>query len=180
MDLMQFVAHPLSLTTELATKKVIKQFAHKFDFVYFGAVDHQEDEQQLVRGMTLSHSHLDSHFTVGHFRGHDVTLVQRQNSLTLPGKQPQHYRWLIMQLDLKRSGLPHVFIDANHHDEVFYSHLFMKFANFTNAASLFSARDPLFAKYFKVFTPPDKLDAVNTMLNTEVTPMLAHHFHQFD
>ena len=66
MDMLQFLIRPLSIGREVATKKIIKQFAHKFDLVYFGYVNQREDEHELIRGITVAASHVDSHFCVGH------------------------------------------------------------------------------------------------------------------
>ena len=180
MGLPRLLAQPLYFGRELATKKIVKQFARRFGLVYFGAVDQREDEHELIRGITVSATHVDSHFCVGDYRGHDVSFVERRNTITYPERQPQYYRWLIMQFDLRRDGLPHVFIDGNHHDEVFYTTLFMRFANMTNASTLFAQANPLFARTFKVFTPADKFDELEVMLSGDIAAMLAHHFKQFD
>lgn len=180
MDLMQLLSRPLSLGREIATKKVIKQFAHKFGLVYFGYVNQREDEHELIRGITVSATHIDNHFCVGDYKGHDISLVERHNTLIYPERDPVHYRWLIMQIDLKREGLPHVFIDSNHHDEAFYATLFMKFANMSNASTIFAASNPLFARTFRTFAPADKFDEVEAMLEGDIAAMLAHHFKQFD
>lgn len=180
MSLLQVIRHPYSLLHDLALKKAIKQFAHKFELVYFGYVDQREDEHELVRGITLSANHVDNHYTVGHFRGHDVTLVVRRDTVSFPNKPSQDYTWAILQVDLKKAELPHIFIDANHHDETFYANLFVKFVNFQRANQLFANHDQLFNKYFKVYTPPDKFDQATLVLKPEVTSMLAYHFHSFD
>lgn len=176
----QFIKHPVGLMRQLATKRVIKQWAQKFDFVYFGFVDQKADDHEFVGGITFSAQHKDHHYTVGSFRNHDFVLVERQNTLKFPGKTPQSYRWLLMQIDLKRAYLPHLFIDANHHEEVFYANLFVAFSQFDNVSRLFMHRDHLFAKHFKVFTLPDAVSEVDELLSTEITAMLAHHFRQFD
>jgi hypothetical protein len=180
MELMQMLSRPLSIGRDLATKKVMKQFAHKFGLVYFGYVNQREDEHELIRGITVSASHVDTHFCVGDFKGHDISFVERRNTLIYPEQVPVSYHWVIMQFDLKRDGLPHVFIDGNHHDENFYVTLFMKFANMANAEGVFSQANPLFAKAFNIFTPADRFDETEAMIKGEIAAMLAHHFRQFD
>ncbi len=174
------ITRPLSIGRELATKKIMKQFAHKFGLVYFGSVNQREDEHELIRGITVSASHVDTHFCVGTYEGHDISLVERHNTLSFPEQPPHYYHWLIMQFDLRREGLPHVFIDGNHHSEEFYTTLFMKFANMSNATMIFSPKNPLFERTFKIFTPADKFDETEAMLSGERAAMLAHHFKQFD
>ena len=174
------LTQPLHLGREMATKKIVKQFARKFGLVYFGAVNRREDEHELIRGITVSASHTDAHFCVGDYKGHDVSLVERHNTITYADQVARRYHWLIMQVDLKRDGLPHVFIDGNHHDEEFYTTLFMRFANMTDANMIYLQSNPLFARTFKVFTPADRFDELEVMLSSNMAAMLAHHFKQFD
>ena len=180
MELVQMLSRPLSIGREMATRKIIRQFARKLGLVYFGYVNQREDEHELIRGITVSATHVDNHFCVGDLEGHDVSLVERRNTLTYPERAPVGYRWLIMQFDLKRDGLPHVFIDGNRHDEAFYMTLFMKFANMSNAGTIFAASNPLFARTFRTFAPADKFDEVEATLAGDIAAMLAHHFKQFD
>ena len=180
MELLQLFSRPLSLGREVATKKIIKQFARKFGFVYFGYVNQREDEHELIRGITVSSTHVDKHFCVGDYKGHDISIVERRNTLIYPEQPPVSYRWLIMQVDLRRDGLPHVFIDGNHHDENFYMTLFMKFANMSNTSTVFGSTNPLFARTFRTFAPADRFDEVEAMLRGDTASMLAHHFKQFD
>lgn len=174
------IKQPISLAHDLATKKIFKQFARKFDFVYFGHVSHQEDEHQLIRGVTSAARHVDNHYTVGTFRNYDATFVERQDTVTFPSKPSHTYRWVILQLDLKRGGLPHIFIEGSHHEEVFFANLFVKFAQFHNATNIFLQHDPLFTRHFKVFAAADAFTVAPHVLHYELTAMLAHHFRQFD
>jgi hypothetical protein len=180
MNLKATILQPLDHAQDLATKKIIKQLAHKFDFVYFGQISHQEVQHQMLRGVTSSARHKDNHYTVGSFRGYDLTLVERRDTLIFPGKMPHDYRWLIMQFDLKHSDLPHVFIEGNHHEEVFFATLLIKHAQLHNASNLFLGHDPLFTKHFKVFTAADVFSQIQNIITPEISSMLAHHFHHFD
>lgn len=171
---------PIDFVKTLATKKVIQQFAQRFEFVYFGYVDAREDEHELVRGLTLAAGHRDMHYTVGSFRSHDIALIERHVQVTFPGKQPKKYQWLIMQVDLKYSGYPRIFLDGHRHEEVFYANFFTKYGDFQNASALFTRHDAQFLKYFKVFAARADFDEVWTMLSTDITAMLTHHFRQFD
>lgn len=161
--------------------QAIRKFIKRFDLVYFGHVDHRYDEHAVVRGVTASARHVDRHFAVGNIKGRDISILERTNTLFFPGKGEQHYTWIIVQVDLKVGmEIPHIFIDAHHHDEIFYANLFVNFSNFHNAQSLFTNHDPMFNKRFKTYTPKDKLDDVRHVMTTEITGMLAHHFIHFD
>jgi len=177
---MKLPGQPLALVRHAASRQVIKQFAHKFDFVYFGHVDPQRDEQQIIRGITASAEHIDRHFAFGSFRGRDIAVVERQNTLHFPGQGTQSYRWLIMQFDLHDAGHPHAFMDAHHHEEIFYANLFTKHGQLDDVTALFASHDPLFAANFKTFARSRDAGRVHLMLTPAITAMLAHHFKQFD
>jgi hypothetical protein len=173
---------PRSLVEKTISRKAFLVFARKHDFVFFGYVNQHTDEHELVRGVTLSSKHLDTNYCIGNFQGRDVTLLRRSDTVHFPGKPTETYSWTIMQFDLKKSTLPHIFIDANHHDEAFYANLFMKFTNFKNANGYFVGEqyDGLFNKSFKVYTPPDESGSMLRVLSAEVVSNMAHHFRQYD
>lgn len=171
----------LDLLQQQTNASAIKSFAKKFDLVYFGHVDHRYDEHAVVRGVTASATHTDRHFAVGNIKGRDLSLLERSNNLNYPGKTGGSYRWVIVQVDLaSKVELPHLFLDAHHHDEVFYSNLFINFANFQVASNLFAHHDPRFLSHFITYAPSDKFDDAATFLDEAATGMLAHHFHNFD
>lgn len=159
----------------------IRSFAKHFDLVYFGHIDHRYDDHAVVRGVTASSHHIDRHFAVGSMKGRDVSILERTNTLHFPNKPESDWSWIIMQVDLKDAlELPHIFIDAFHHNEVFYANLFVNFSNFQAAQSLFVRHDPLFNQRFKVYVPTDKFDDAAILFNEEITAMMSHHFHKFD
>ena len=160
-------------TRSLASKKAIEFFAQTFGFVYFGQFDINNDSQ-LIRGLTTSPEQIDSHYTLGHYRGYDITIVERRSS-HLPG-----YHWLAMQFDLKTSNHPHVYITSYNHSIAFYRDLFNKFTYLGKADQLFIHHDPMFAKFFKVFAAPNDFIAISQQITDEITKMLSFHFRQFD
>lgn len=180
MAMLEAITRPMSFGREMAVRKIIKQFARRHDLVYFGYVNQRDDANELIRGITVSATHADRHFCVGTYKGYDISLVERSNSITFSDQHAKQYRWLILQVDLRQEHLPHVFIDANHHDQQFYETLFMRFANFTNAVSLFTERDATFARAFRVFTPADKFDETEIIMTPDITNELTKHYRQFD
>lgn len=180
MKLKHFAKQSLHNLGDAATKRIVKQFAATYHFVYFGHVDPREDEYELVRGVTVSTSHSDNHYTVGAYNGHDVIFVERRNTLTYPGKPDVDYRWLIMQIDLHRSGLPHMFVDAKHHDAMFYANAFVGKQHMQDITSYVVTPGTAFAQNCKVFANPSDYSAVATVLTPEVAETLARHFSQFD
>lgn len=162
------------------SKRVIKQFADKYHLVYFGHVDPHEDEYELVRGLTVSTTHVDNYYTVGSHNSHDIILVERQNTLTYPNKPDKSYRWLIMQIDLKHGDLPHTFIDSKRHDAVFYANMFMSKHNLQDMTSYFSGVSALFAQKCRLFAAPTQYMQVGEMLQPNIAETIARHFNQFD
>lgn len=170
----------LSSFGSAATRRTIKQFAAKYHMVYFGHVDPREDEYELVRGLTVSTSHIDNHYTVGSYSGHDIIVVERRNTLTFPGKPDAHYRWLIAQVDLKRSGLPHIFIDCHHHDAMFYANAFLSKNGVQDVSTYFRGLSETFNHKCKLFANPSNYAQVGALITPEIAQTLAQHFAQFD
>lgn len=170
----------LSVLNDAATRRTIHQFASKYHLVYFGAVDAREDDHQLVRGVTASTHHIDNHYTVGTFEGHDIMLVQRRNTLTFPGKPDAEFKWLIMQIDLKRGNMPHIFMEAHRHNETFYANLFVAIPQFQDITASVVQRDQQFAARYNIFAKPNDYVAVGAVLLPEITQTILQHFQQFD
>lgn len=162
-------------------KQAFKDVCETHSMVYFGSVDQQHDEHELVRGVTLSPSHHDAHYCVGSINGYDVILCERTDSVVFPGKPTRDYRWNILQVDLRGVNLPHVLLDAGHHDETFYSQLFTKFIRLSKADSgVFAEHDQTFKARFTAYTPPDALDSLPLLFSTDTTSIIGHHFAHFD
>lgn len=177
----RLVSQPMSAGRDMAAKRTIRQFAHKFGMVYFGQTDPRDEDFELIRGKSLSSTHVDSHYCVGSYKGYDISLVERCNEISQKHHSTQKYHWLIMQVDLrKRQGMPRVFIDSTQYDEAFYGSIRLKVPNLAYSGSLFVGHDPLFTQCFRVYAPLDRFDDADEILTPATTAMLAHHFRQFD
>lgn len=170
----------LALLGDYTAKRAIKQFAEKYHLVYFGKVDQRGDDYELVRGLTASTHHQDAHYTVGTIEGHDVAFVERFNRLTFPGKPVVDLVWQILQVDLERGGLPHIFINFRQHEETVYSDLFARLPHFKDLTDIFKDSDAAFAKHARVFGPPQHYGEIGDLLPPAVTGTLTHYFRQFD
>lgn len=171
----------ISWFEHITSRGVFKTICETYDLVYFGSVNQHNDEHQMVRGVTLSASHQDRHYSVGTIHGHDVILVERTDKVEFPGRKPESYTWLILQIDLKGVDMPHTFVDTGHHDEAFYDNLFAKFARLSHVdKGVFADYDPLFIQHFRVYATPDGADLIPTYLMREDAAILAHHFNHFD
>jgi hypothetical protein len=101
---------------------VIKRVATLLGLVYFGSLDHN-DEHEVIRGVTVSTSHRDTHSVIGSYDGYDVSIVDRDDIIK-HDTMAAHRRWAIIQVRLKHTPiagaimlLPH---DTRHH----YAHAF--------------------------------------------------------
>lgn len=161
---------------------VYKQFADHYDLVYFGQL-HQEDDERIVRGVTVSAKHRDEHNCVGTVHGYDVVLLKRTDTLMMPHNpsKTEKYSWIIMQFDLHTTySYPHVFLDGGHHDEAFYQALFIKFARLMRVDHAAFGDATTFNARFSAYTPPDALDDLPELLAGEVGETMAHHFGHLD
>jgi hypothetical protein len=171
----------ISWLTGVGSRHVFKHLCEKYALVYFGTVNQHTDEHEMVRGVTLSASHRDRHYSVGTVHGHDIIIVERTDTVTFPGKKPEEYTWLILQVDLKNVDMPHTFIDTGHHDEVFYDNLFAKFARLSHVdKGVFTDYDPGFVQHFRVYAPPDEADNVPRYLPPAAASELYGHYGHFD
>ena len=71
-----------AVRTRLA-KKTIQNFADQVGMVYFGYADQHGDDHRLVRGHTVSYTHVDNHVCVGSVRGYDATMLIRNDVVQL-------------------------------------------------------------------------------------------------
>lgn len=177
---MKLFIRPLHTLHDVAIRQVVKQFADIFDFVYFGRVDTRTAEHQLVYGVTAAAKHRDDFYAFGTFRNYDCIILERRSVLHYSGHEPHAYRWMLLQLDLHRKDLPHIFIAGHRYEEQFYETLFTAHAQFTDTTQLFTQKNQLFVKHFSIFAAPADYEAVQKLLTEEITQMLAHHFAQFD
>jgi hypothetical protein len=159
-------------------QRVFQQFADKIGLVYFGYVNQRSDEHRPVRGLTMSARHVDNHYCIGSFGGYEVTLVERTDTLTFPGKPAKHHTWVIMTFNLHIAvDLPHVFVGLHAHSETFYAHLFTKFSGLHKIdLGMFGIHDQAFTDRYAIFAQPAKSIEVQQLFDPSVTKVIADHF----
>ena len=91
---------PQHVAKARVTKRVIDRFADKIGLVYFGYVDQREEDQRLVRGHTVSATHIDSHYCIGTVHGYDVILLLRNDVVRLRNHKQARCHWLMYTIDL--------------------------------------------------------------------------------
>ena len=161
---------------------VFRHFAEQHDLVYFGHLHQEDEDQRIVRGVTVSARHVDEHYCVGTVHGIDTVLLKRTDKLSRANStRTENYTWLIMQFDLRtQHDFPHVFLDGGHHNEVFYQNLFVKFARLMKADKALFRDVAGFNEHFTAYTPPDALDELPLIINSETANVISHHFAHLD
>lgn len=169
---------PRNVLVRRANKHAIMKFAEEVGLVYFGFVDQRTSEDQLIRGLTLSTSHRDAHYSVGSLYNYDVALVERRDTLQRPNGVTQPHQWLIMQFDLhSATNVPHIFLGLHTHSDAFYKHLFAKFSHLQRAPlGTFGMYDKAFTDRYAVYTQPAASLTAERLFDTEMTKVMARHF----
>ncbi len=167
----------------IGNSAVTRRFAERYDLVYFGTVN-SDDESRLVKGITVSNSHRDSHYLVGTALGRDLIFLQRSDMLhSANHKKKELYNWNILAIDLAPNAeLPHVYVEGrSRHGEGFYETLAMKRREFSELPYGFlSNYDPLFAKRYTIRLAASTSGELPSLLSPENAAIIAHHFSAFD
>ena len=166
---------PAHVVLSRINRQTIMKFAEKIGLVYFGYVDQRKDEHRLVRGHTVSSSHIDDHYCVGSFRGYDITLVARNDLVQLrESDDRRRCHWLIVTVDLHtKIDVPHLYIGHHTKNELFlasYERL-QPFSKDIYAQQM----DNFFNKY-TIFGNHDRLTEITNIINPGIAQVIATHF----
>lgn len=174
--------HHYAVVKTIATKRVIKNFADHYRLVYFGSVSQHNDEHQLIKGVTLSADHKDRHYCVGSIDGYDVILVQRTDTMHLPGKQAEHLTWIVMQFDLHNATmLPHIFLNAHRYSDAFYVNLSFKFRLLQPLPSEYSSSHSRhFTQTFTTYVSQHEAPFVPRLISPDMATVIDERYKQFD
>lgn len=113
-------ATPAHVVRTRITKRTISQFAEKVGLVYFGYVDQRDDDHRLVRGHTVSRTHVDNHYCIGTVNGYDVVLVSRNDMVRARSGKLERCHWLIYTIDLHtKQSVPHMYVGHKSRDAQF-------------------------------------------------------------
>lgn len=156
------------------TKQVLRKFADEIGMVYFGYVNPRNDEYRLVRGLTVSRSHDDHHYTVGSFKGYDISIVIRRDSLRYPDARIADHFWTIMTFDLHtRHELPRMYVAHNARRDF----LAAKYTELTEQpADLYANHTPEARKVYTIFGPPSKAIEVAALIQPAMLDYMAKQF----
>jgi hypothetical protein len=110
---------PSHIVKTRLTRRVVQKVAEKYGLVYFGYVNHKDDDHKSVRGYTVSKTQIDNHYSVGTIQDYDVTFVQRNDVVLDLNRNEVRCHWLIASIDLKsRRALPNFFVGPQAHSDI--------------------------------------------------------------
>lgn len=161
-------------------RRTFMRFAEKIGLVYFGAVDHNDDEQRIIRGLTTSPYYRDAHYTIGTYDGYDVAFVERSGAVKVPKGKPEPQQWLVMEVDLRtRADLPHVFLGKQSHTQAFYLQFLTKFSYMTRIPlGVAEGYDEKFLYYYTIYGRIVDAPAIAALFDPGLTKAIVDHFQE--
>lgn len=166
---------PKHIVGRHSTARVIRRLSEKLGFIYFGYVDQQDDDHRLVRGITVSNTHDDHYYTVGTFKGYDIALTVRRDSLAYPDRRIKNHHWTIMTFDLHtKYELPRCYVGHHTAREEFlarYSELMP-----IHLESYSTTHKKSFLENYTVYAKMTYAQIAAALLNPELTDYISEHF----
>ncbi len=162
-------AKPSTLREGRRKRSIYQQFTEQNGLVYFGYVDHTDDDHSVVRGLTATSTRTDAHYSVGSQNGYDLAFVERKIT---------SHTWTVLDISLKGAAdYPHIFIGTGHHSERFYAHLFFKFRHLRQVPlGAFEAHDPQFVASYRMFSAPSSFLDAERLFTARLTRVIGSHF----
>ena len=167
---------PVHIVRSRMTQRTITRFAEKVGLVYFGYVDQKNDEHRLVRGHTVSATHLDSHYCIGTVKSYDVILVSRNDVVRLPTDKTKEVRchWLIYTIDLHtHTEIPHFYVGHHSRDAVFAASYEQLYPLALGALDSYPAQ---FNSQYTVYGTAGHLLDIERTVTPAMTEVIAAHF----
>lgn len=161
-----------------ARGRVIRTFSKKIGLVTFGSVDQSDDEIGIIRGLTASTTHQDSHYAVGSYDEYDISIVDRFDiTVDHTGKTTQQ-TWLIMQIDLQRSKtIPHLFLQPVNHSHGSYAKFFVAFHHLQSVnAMLMQQHSHEFHARYNLFAASSHAQEIDELFAPAITNTIAARF----
>lgn len=162
-------------------KKLFKDACEQYDLVYFGSVSQHSDDHQMVRGFTLSPSHVDRHYCVGTVSGRDVILLERTDTISFPDRPSKAYTWMVLQVDLNLRSPLHMVLNSFQYEEPVYATLFTKLHHLHQlTAAELPQMDQQFVKHFSVYVALQLMDRMHAIISPDTATVMGHHFKGLD
>lgn len=165
---------PQHIVSTRITRRTIDSFADKAGLVYFGSVDQRDEDHRLVRGHTVSATHIDNHYCVGTVHGYDVMLLLRNDVVREVGRKDHRCHWLIFTVDLHtRQDVPHCYIGHQNREAVYKATYSQLRAVPFNSTGQYPAQ---FLSNYTVYGNIGQALAIESIIAPEVATVIATHF----
>lgn len=168
-------ATPVYMLQSGHTRRVVNRFAEKVGLVYFGHVSSSDEDRKLVRGHTVSATHVDDHYAVGTFKGYDIAMLIRSDTVRTGEGRARRYHWLIMTFDLHvPSDVPSFYVGHRSRDDYYQA---VAAARGGNSRLADQASYPSqFLAHYKLYTSPDRVLDVERLVTPDVSEVIATNF----
>jgi hypothetical protein len=172
---------PFQFSHAAKSKKLYKDACEQFDLVYFGSVSQHSDDHQMVRGFTLSPSHVDRHYCVGTVSARDVILLERTDTISFPDRPSKAYTWVVLQVDLAVKSPLHVVLNSFQYEEPVYATLFTKLHHLHKlTVAELPQLDQQFVRHFAVYVALQLMDRLGSIIAPNTASVMGHHFRGLD
>ncbi len=167
---------PMHMARTQVTRRTFQDVADKLGFVYFGYVNQNDDEHRLVRGHTVSPTHIDDHYCVGTLKGYDILLLLRNDVIRTARSKEERCHWLIVTIDLHTvRDIPHLYIGHKSRDSVFRAAFERLHTLDVGAYASYPAN---FLKQYNVFGRPTHALTIESIITPSVADVITAHFSQ--
>lgn len=165
---------PGHIVKKAVTSRIIRDFSEKVGLVYFGYVSQRDDDHRLVRGHTVSATHMDNHYAVGSVRGYDVALLLRNDVVVTRQRKENRVHWLIVTVDLKTNvSLPHVYIGHKNRETLYQASGGVLPAIFVPLQGQYPHK---FQNEYVIHSRPTHAVEVGEIINAEAAQVIGEHF----
>lgn len=160
---------PSTIHDSRRKRNTYQYFTEQNGFVYFGYVDHRDDDHNVIRGLTATSTRKDAHYSVGSQNGYDIAFVERKIT---------SHTWTVLDITLKNAAdYPHIFIGTGHHSERFYAHLFFKFRHLRQVPiGTYEIYDPQFTDHYRMFSSPSSFLDTERLFPNKLAKIIGSHF----
>lgn len=178
--LTQFVKKIILRINNRKLKRIFTKFTSKVGLVYFGFVDQHHDEHKVIRGLTVSSTHIDDHYSVGSVGGYNISIVNRSDSVWYSNKISHFNNWLIMSFDLhSKIPIPHLFIGAKNRDLRPFAALFSTFPNMKELEFDNNKYGQEFTNRFNIYGRPGKSFEIQQVITENMSKIIGAHLWPF-
>jgi hypothetical protein len=158
-------------------KKILKAVSEQTGLVYFGSVDQHNDEHAIIRGITASSTHRDSHMSVGSINGYDVQVVDRSDSIENHTGKLSNHHYIVCEIQLRKNhDLPHILVVPKGQRIVHFEGAFTTphMQPLPLTGNIGYSHE--FASRYDIKTAPTHFERVKQLLDPALTRTLAAHF----